>query len=394
MAREAVCYEPSSGQHVPLLDLRSEDLSCHASALSDTSHTSGGSASNAPILPALMFLVTAQTLFTVNAHMYASVLANVPIMTTLLGTARALLRTGIVKVFNGLLKVVFFVVVWVKNYTLSFYIRKMDTTTNATDPLAEGNEKSFDESTTLSDCKKIQEYCRLLSSSNVIIVGLSSAEKEGLWEHIEAYTLDNDEHLIKTSLWNDEESTFVMNLETSNKMCHAEKFSQSTNRRQLFDVNEQTDFHESSHAELSKCSILFITIGKTKVESIENIASDYHVIPLYGNTNLCNRVFYNVGGKLVDNYNHSRRNILVRNNFMDNHADFMQEKSNFGVQCASFSGGINIASIASSSVEEETTTFRIKMCDETLEVTSQINKDNLQVSLLFRKKLLYSEVNR
>nr|XP_045584572.1 chaoptin-like [Procambarus clarkii] len=36
LARAATCYEPSTGQHVPLLDLHSEDLGCHASALSDS----------------------------------------------------------------------------------------------------------------------------------------------------------------------------------------------------------------------------------------------------------------------------------------------------------------------------------------------------------------------
>ena len=59
LAREAVCYEPTTGQYIALLDLRSEDLSCHAEALSDTAHTSGTAAS-APILPALLFLMTVQ----------------------------------------------------------------------------------------------------------------------------------------------------------------------------------------------------------------------------------------------------------------------------------------------------------------------------------------------
>ena len=60
-----MCFEPTTGQNVALLDLRSEDLSCHASALSDTAHTSG-TAANAPILPALLFLTAAQTFFLSN----------------------------------------------------------------------------------------------------------------------------------------------------------------------------------------------------------------------------------------------------------------------------------------------------------------------------------------
>ncbi|XP_037779787.1 chaoptin-like [Penaeus monodon] len=36
LARAATCHEPRTGQHVPLLDLHSEDLGCHASALSDS----------------------------------------------------------------------------------------------------------------------------------------------------------------------------------------------------------------------------------------------------------------------------------------------------------------------------------------------------------------------
>ncbi|ROT77302.1 Chaoptin, partial [Penaeus vannamei] len=38
LARAATCHEPRTGQHVPLLDLHSEDLGCHASALSDSGH--------------------------------------------------------------------------------------------------------------------------------------------------------------------------------------------------------------------------------------------------------------------------------------------------------------------------------------------------------------------
>ncbi|CAL4203145.1 unnamed protein product, partial [Meganyctiphanes norvegica] len=38
LAREAKCFIPRTGQHVSLLDLHSEDLGCHASALSDSGH--------------------------------------------------------------------------------------------------------------------------------------------------------------------------------------------------------------------------------------------------------------------------------------------------------------------------------------------------------------------
>ncbi|RXG56366.1 hypothetical protein Avbf_12825 [Armadillidium vulgare] len=38
LAREATCHEPRTGQEIPLLDIRSEDLSCHASPFSGSAN--------------------------------------------------------------------------------------------------------------------------------------------------------------------------------------------------------------------------------------------------------------------------------------------------------------------------------------------------------------------
>ncbi|KAK4289666.1 hypothetical protein Pmani_037377 [Petrolisthes manimaculis] len=40
LLREATCFDPRTEQHIPLLDLHSEDMGCQASALADSAHPS------------------------------------------------------------------------------------------------------------------------------------------------------------------------------------------------------------------------------------------------------------------------------------------------------------------------------------------------------------------
>ncbi|KAG7172303.1 Chaoptin-like 1 [Homarus americanus] len=62
LARAATCFEPTTGQQVPLLDLHSEDLGCHASALSDSGHASP-TATPTPSTIALLLTPTLLILF-------------------------------------------------------------------------------------------------------------------------------------------------------------------------------------------------------------------------------------------------------------------------------------------------------------------------------------------